>query len=125
MHQIIVFVVNTKLTYEHKDHLVCLVADLGHDFSTIVNSLLELLANIYHGQPVVLFKERNFDLQVHSEVELLLIRLIMKFLAHDLYHAILILLLHSLEPDLVEMVLFVHTISLNTSLFYIAFDWLI
>jgi len=84
------------------------IVNLSNDLTSVINALLKLLADIYHGQSVVLLKERDFQLQVHAEVKFVFVRLISILCAHNLSHSVWVSFLYPLESDFIEVVLLVH-----------------
>jgi hypothetical protein len=102
-----------------------MVVNLSHDLSSIINALLKLLANIDHGQSIVLFKERNFQLQVHAEIKLVFVGLISKLSAHNLSHPVWVSLLHPLKSDFIQVILLVQIGPCHSFLLHVKINRLI
>jgi len=123
--QLSLILIDACLPDQDYKHTVRDYAFANDDLTAIVDFLFELFADIGHSQPVVLFKEGHFNLQVHAEVELLFFGLVAKLFANNQAHAIRVCLLQALELNLVEVVLFIHVFSPHSILVHIFFTWLI
>lgn len=124
-HQFSLILVDACLPDQYYKHAVRDYTFANYDLTAIVDFLFELFADVGHSQPVVLFEEGHFNLQVHAEVELLFFGLVAKLFSHNQAHAIRVCLLQALKLNLVKMVLFVHVFSPHSILVHIFFTWLV
>ena len=67
----IVIEIDTDLPYQYEVHAVADVSFTDDELAFIIDSLLELPANVLQRDRIVICKEWNVDLQVHFEEEIL------------------------------------------------------